>query len=133
VLEGRVPDGEDLSKLEYTEKIFKETLRIRPSVWALSRLTNEEYKIGKYVIPSDSVIFISQYAMHNSPKYYSDPDKFKPDRWTKESLFELPRFAYFPFGGGVRSCIGETFAVQEGIRALANIFQRWKILPQVEV
>jgi cytochrome P450 len=133
VLEGgRVPTGDDLPKLEYAEKIFKETLRIRPSVWALSRLTNEEYKIGEYVIPNSSVIFMSQYAMHNSPKYYIDPDIFNPERWTKEFLFKLPRFAYFPFGGGIRSCIGETFAVQEGILALAAIFQKWKIVPTTE-
>ncbi|MGZ5471235.1 MAG: cytochrome P450 [Nitrososphaeraceae archaeon] len=133
VLEGgRLPTGDDLPKLEYTEKIFKETLRIRPSVWALSRLTNEEYKIGEYVIPSNSVIFMSQYAMHNSPKYYIDPDIFNPERWTKEFLFKLPRFAYFPFGGGIRSCIGETFAVQEGILALATIFQKWRIVPTTE-
>ena len=133
VLEGRrVPTGDDLPKLEYAEKIFKETLRIRPSVWALSRLTNEEYKIGEYVIPNNSVIFMSQYAMHNSPKYYIDPDIFNPERWTKEFLFKLPRFAYFPFGGGIRSCIGETFAVQEGILALATIFQKWKIVPTTE-
>jgi cytochrome P450 len=129
VLEGgRLPTEEDLPKLEYAEKIFKETLRIRPSVWALSRLTNEEYTMGEYVIPSNSIIFMSQYAMHNSPKYYVDPDKFIPERWTKEFLFKLPRFAYFPFGGGIRSCIGETFAVQEGILALTTIFQRWNIL-----
>ncbi|HEY6587867.1 MAG TPA: cytochrome P450, partial [Nitrososphaeraceae archaeon] len=133
VLEGgRVPTGDDLPKLEYAEKIFKETLRIRPSVWALSRLTTEEYKIGEYVIPNSSVIFMSQYAMHNSPKYYIDPDIFNPERWTKEFLFKLPRFAYFPFGGGIRSCIGETFAVQEGILALATIFQKWKIVPTTE-
>ena len=133
VLEGgRLPTGDDLPKLEYAEKIFKETLRIRPSVWALSRLTNEEYKIGEYVIPSNSVIFMSQYAMHNSSKYYAYPDKFDPNRWTKEFLYKLPRFAYFPFGGGIRSCIGETFAVQEGILALATIFQGWKILPTEE-
>ena len=133
VLEGgRVPTGDDLPKLEYAEKIFKETLRIRPSVWALSRLTNEEYKIGEYVIPNNSVIFMSQYAMHNSPKYYINPDIFNPERWTKEFLFKLPRFAYFPFGGGIRSCIGETFAVQEGILALATIFQKWKIVPTTE-
>jgi cytochrome P450 len=129
VLEGgRLPTGDDLPKLEYAENIFKETLRIRPSVWALSRLTNEEYTMGEYVIPSNSIIFMSQYAMHNSPKYFVDPDKFIPERWTKEFLFKLPRFAYFPFGGGIRSCIGETFAVQEGILALATIFQRWNIL-----
>jgi cytochrome P450 len=133
VLEGgRLPTGDDLPKLEYAEKIFKEILRIRPSVWALSRLTNEEYKIGEYVIPNSSVIFMSQYAMHNSPKYYIDPDIFNPERWTKEFLFKLPRFAYFPFGGGIRSCIGETFAVQEGILALATIFQKWKIVPTTE-
>ena len=133
VLEGgRLPTGDDLPKLEYAEKIFKETLRIRPSVWALSRLTNEEYIMGEYVIPSNSVIFMSQYAMHNSPKYYIDPDKFIPERWTKEFLFKLPRFAYFPFGGGIRSCIGETFAVQEGILALATIFQKWKIRAREE-
>ena len=133
VLEGgRLPTGDDLPKLEYAEKIFKEILRIRPSVWALSRLTNEEYKIGEYVIPNSSVIFMSQYAMHNSPKYYINPDIFNPGRWTKEFLFKLPRFAYFPFGGGIRSCIGETFAVQEGILALATIFQKWKIVPTTE-
>ncbi len=129
VLQERLPNGEDLSKLEYTDKIFKEVLRIRPSVWALSRLTNEDYKIGPYVIPSNSVIFMSQYAMHNSSKYYKDPDRFDPDRWTKEFLFKLPRFAYFPFGGGIRSCIGETFAVQEGVLALATIFQKWNVMP----
>ncbi|MDR4510658.1 MAG: cytochrome P450 [Nitrososphaeraceae archaeon] len=127
--ETRVPTSDDLPKLEYTEKIFKETLRIRPSVWALSRLTNEEYMVGEYVIPSNSVIFMSQYALHNSSKYYSDADKFNPDRWTKEFISKLPRFAYFPFGGGIRSCIGETFAVQEGILALATIFQRWYVMP----
>ena len=131
-LGNRIPTGDDLPKLEYAEKIFKETLRIRPSVWALSRLTNEDYKVGEYVIPNNSVIFMSQYAMHNSPKYYVDPDSFIPERWTKEFLFKLPRFAYFPFGGGIRSCIGETFAVQEGILALATIFQRWKIVPTTE-
>jgi cytochrome P450 len=67
--------------------------------------------------------------MHNSPKYYADPDKFNPERWTKEFLFKLPRFAYFLFGGGIRSCIGETFAVREGILALATIFQKWNIRP----
>ena len=108
VLEGgRLPTGDDLPKLEYTEKYFKETLRIRPSVWALSRLTNEEYTMGEYVIPNSSVIFMSQYAMHNSPKYYIDHSIFNPERWTKEFLFKLPRFAYFPFGGGIRSCILE--------------------------
>jgi cytochrome P450 len=127
VIGGRLPTADDLPKLEFTEKIFKETLRIRPSVWALSRMTNEEYKIGEYLIPNNSVIFMSQYAMHNSPKYYADPDKFIPERWTKEFLFKLPRFAYFPFGGGIRSCIGETFAVQEGVLSLATIFQRWTI------
>jgi cytochrome P450 len=128
VIGGRLPTANDIPNLEFTEKIFKETLRIRPSVWALSRMTNEEYKIGEFLIPRNSVIFMSQYAMHNSPKYYADPDKFIPERWTKEFLFKLPRFAYFPFGGGIRSCIGETFAVQEGILALATIFQRWTIL-----
>ena len=132
VIGNREATGDDLPKLGYAEKIFKETLRIRPSVWALSRLTNEEYTMGEYVIPSNSVIFMSQYAMHNSPKYYIDPDIFNPERWTKEFLFKLPRFAYFPFGGGIRSCIGETFAVQEGILALATIFQKWKIVPTTE-
>src|SRR5688500_4354582 len=80
VLGNRIPTGDDLPKLEYAEKIFKETLRIRPSVWALSRLTNEDYKVGEYVIPNNSVIFMSQYAMHNSPKYYADPDLFTPER-----------------------------------------------------
>ena len=102
----------------------------------LSKFTKEDIKtifqwmnIKKYKVET---VEMSQYAMHNSPKYYADPDSFVPERWTKEFLFKLPRFAYFPFGGGIRSCIGETFAVQEGILALATIFQRWKILPTEE-
>ena len=96
VLEGgRLPTGDDLPKLEYAEKIFKETLRIRPSVWALSRLTNEEYTRGEYVIPSNSIIFMSQYAMHNSTKYYTNPDKFIPERWTKEFLFQVTKVCIF--------------------------------------
>ena len=65
--------------------------------------------------------------MHNSPKYYTEPDLFIPERWTKEFLFKLPWFAYFPFGGGIRGCIGESFAWQEGILLLSTVMKYWKM------
>ncbi len=123
----KVSTYEDISKLKYTEKVFRESMRVYPPVWTLGRFVQEPYSIGEYTIPTGSTILMSQYVMHHNSKYYNDPHIFNPDRWTDEFKRHLPRFAYFPFGGGIRGCIGESFAWQEGILLLSTILKYWKI------
>jgi len=123
----RVPTIEDVPKLEYTEKVFRESMRLYPPAWTIGRQAINDYKVDKYVIPAGSIILMSQYVMHHNPMYYTDPDLFYPDRWNKEVKSHLPRFSYFPFGGGIRGCIGEPFAWMEGILLIATICNRWKM------
>jgi cytochrome P450 len=123
----KVSSFDDLSKLKYTEKVFRESLRVYPPVWTMGRFVQEPYTIGEYTIPTGSTILMSQYVMHHNSKYYNDPLIFNPDRWTDEFKRNLPRFAYFPFGGGIRGCIGESFAWQEGILLLSTILKYWKL------
>jgi cytochrome P450 len=123
----RIPTVEDISKLEYTEKVFRESMRLYPPAWTLGRKAINDYKVDKYVIPAGSIILMSQYVMHHDSRYFSDPDTFYPDRWTKEARLHLPRFSYFPFGGGIRGCVGEPFVWMEGILLLATICRHWKM------
>lgn len=122
-----VPTIEDVSKLEYTEKVFRESMRLYPPAWTIGRQAINDYKADKYVIPAGSIILMSQYVMHHNPRYYTDPDLFYPDRWNKDLKSHLPRFSYFPFGGGIRGCIGEPFAWLEGILLIATICNQWKM------
>jgi len=117
----------DVPKLKYVEKVLKEAMRLYPPVWTIGRIVEEEYKIGDYTIPKESALFMSQYVMHRNPKYYDNPESFNPDRWTDDFKRHLPRFCYFPFGGGLRGCIGEPFAWQEGIMLITTICSYWKM------
>ena len=123
----RIPTIEDVPKLEYTEKVFRESMRLYPPAWTIGRQVITDYKVDKYVIPAGSIILMSQYVMHRNPLYFSDPDLFYPDRWTKEAKSQLPRFSYFPFGGGIRGCVGEPFAWMEGVLLIATVCQQWKM------
>jgi cytochrome P450 len=123
----RLPTIEDISKLEYTEQIFRESMRLYPPAWTLGRQVLTNYAIDKYEIPKGSIILMSQYVMHHNPRYFPDPEVFEPDRWTKEFKSTLPRFSYFPFGGGIRGCVGEPFAWIEGILVIATICRKWKM------
>jgi cytochrome P450 len=123
----RTPTIEDVPKLEYTEKVFRESMRLYPPAWTIGRQVINDYKIDKYILPAGSVILMSQYVTHHDPRYFSDPHLFYPDRWTKEFKLHLPRFSYFPFGGGIRGCVGEPFTWMEGILLLAMIHHRWKM------
>jgi cytochrome P450 len=123
----RIPTIEDVSKLEYSEKIFRESMRLYPPAWTTGRQAINDYKIAKYVIPAGSIVLMSQYVMHRNPRYFPEPDLFYPDRWTKEAKSQLPRFSYFPFGGGIRGCLGEPFAWMEGILLVATICHQWKM------
>lgn len=119
---------EDVSKLKYTEMVLMESMRLYPPSWAIGRQTIKDYVLDdKYTIPSGSVIIMSQYLMHRNPRYFSQPEQFYPERWSSEFRGSIPRFSYFPFGGGPRSCIGEPLAWIEGIIILATILKKWKV------
>ncbi|HSA75011.1 MAG TPA: cytochrome P450 [Candidatus Nitrosocosmicus sp.] len=119
---------EDLPRLKYTEKVLMESMRLYPPSWAIGRQAVKDYPLNdNYTIPSGAVVIMSQYLMHRDIRYFTDPEKFVPERWTSEFKTSIPRFSYFPFGGGPRSCIGEPLAWSEGIIVLANVINKWKI------
>jgi len=126
VLAGRLPEVSDLPRLRYTEMIVKETLRLYPPAYAVGREPIEECEIGGYRVPRNTQIFAFQWATHRDPRYFENPDLFDPDRWTAEFSDKLPKYAYFPFGGGPRQCIGNYFAMMEIILLLATIGRRFK-------
>jgi len=118
---------DDVPKLQYTEKLLTESMRLFPPAWALGRQAIDDYKVGGYSVPKGSIILMSQYVMQRDPRYFPEPDRFYPDRWTEEFRKQLPRFSYFPFGGGIRGCIGEPFAWLEGILLIATICRQWRL------
>ena len=124
----RTPTVDDISKLKFTDKVLRESMRLYPPVWSIGRYVDNDYTLGKYTIPAGSTIIMSQYVMHHDPRYYNEPERFDPARWSTEAKSSLPRFSYFPFGGGIRACIGESFAWMEGILILATIVRQWKML-----
>ena len=121
------PTAADIPKLEFTEKVFAESMRLYPPAWAVGRQAIHDYKIGEYTIPAGSTLLMSQYLMHRDPRFFPEPERFNPERWNSETKANLPRFSYFPFGGGPRACIGEPFAWIEGILSIATIARRWKM------
>ena len=124
---GEAPSASDVSKLEYTTKVFTESMRIYPPAWILVRKALKEISIGEYLLPADANVVMSQYVNHHDPKYFPEPEKFLPERWTQEFKRSLPRFAYYPFGGGPRGCVGEPFAWMEGVLLLATLSKRWRM------
>jgi cytochrome P450 len=123
--EKAIPTATDIPKLEYTEKVFAESMRLYPPAWAIGRQAIKDCRIGKYTIPAGSTVLMSQYLIHRDPRFFPEPLKFDPERWNIEARKNLPRFSYFPFGGGPRACIGEQFAWMEGILTIATIARKW--------
>ena len=123
-LAGRLPSFDDLPQLRYTESVFAEALRLYPPAWGIGRRALEDYPVGDFVIPARSVVLMSPYVVHRDPRWFPDPLAFRPERWLADDPAR-PKFAYFPFGGGARVCIGERFAWMEGTLLLAAIGQRW--------
>ena len=117
----------DLSRLVYTKKVFLESMRLYPPVWLIVRHPVKDVEIGGYAIPAGSYVHLCQYLMHHDPRYFPNPEKFDPERWTPEAASMRPKFCYFPFGGGKRICIGEAFAMTEGIIVIAALAQKWRL------
>ncbi len=131
VLGGRPPTLQDLAELKYTEMVVKEAMRLYPPAWILmSRTPLETVTVGGYQINPGDWIFICPYLMHRSPRYFEEPQRFDPERFTEVREKELPRYAYFPFGGGQRVCIGNSFAMMEMRLILATVAQQYKLILQ---
>jgi len=127
VLNGRSPGPADVARLPYTGRVIKEAIRLYPPIWAMVRNPVKDCEIGGYRVPAGSAIIMSQWVMHRDPRFYDEPERFDPDRWLDEQAKGLPRFAYFPFGGGPRTCIGAAFAMMEAVLILATVAQQYQV------
>jgi len=126
VLAGRSPSLDDLPKLVYTNHVITESLRLYPPAWGTARTAIEDLEIAGFSVPKGSGVSFAQWTVHRDPRWYDAPEEFRPERWEGDLLKRLPRFAYFPFGGGPRQCIGNTFALMESALVLATIAQHFR-------
>ncbi|MFB2975269.1 cytochrome P450 [Microseira sp. BLCC-F43] len=127
VLSGKLPTVADIKSLRYTDQIIKESMRLYPPVAMFGREAARDATIGDYSIPEGTTVMISQWVMHRHPKYFDQPEKFMPERWTDEFEKQLPRGVYIPFGDGPRICIGKGFAQMEATLLLAAIAQQFEL------
>jgi cytochrome P450 len=127
VLGDRVPTLDDLTRLVYTGHVITESLRLYPAAWGLARLAVEDHEIAGYPVTKGMGVAMAQWVVHRDPRWYDAPGEFWPERWENDLLKRLPRFAYFPFGGGPRQCIGNTFAVMEATLILATIARKFRL------
>jgi len=127
VLGGRAPTLEDMQRLEYTRMVLSESMRLYPPAWAMGREVLEDVPIGPYRLRKGTMVFFSQYIVQRDPRWFPDPERFEPERFAPAARTGRPRFAYFPFGGGGRQCIGESFAWMEATLVLATLAQRWRV------
>jgi cytochrome P450 len=135
VLGGRAPVVADLPRLRYAEMVIMESMRLYPPAWTIGREAVGDCEIGGHHVPAGTILTISQWVMHRDPRYFEHPDSFRPERWKEDPSSgpalplakRLPRFAYFPFGGGPRICIGNAFAMMEAVLLLATIAQQFRL------
>jgi cytochrome P450 len=127
VLGGRTPTLEDLPNLKYTKMVIEETMRLYPGAWVFTRGNLNTEEIGGYQIPAQSVIMISPYVTHRLPTFWENPEDFDPERFVPERVAARPRYAYIPFGGGPRQCIGDIFAMTEIQLVVAIIAQQYRL------
>ena len=125
VLGGRIPTPNDLPNLPFTERVVTESMRLYPPIWSTGRMTYEPITLGGWEIPAGAGLVAPQLIVQRDPRWFDDPLEFRPDRWTPQFRETVHRFAYYPFGGGPRLCIGEGFAWMEAILILATLGQRW--------
>jgi len=124
---GRLPTFEEMPRLRYTESVLAESLRLYPPAWAMGRYALNDFELGKFFLPARTTVLISQFITHRDARYFPDPLRFDPERFSAEGKARRGKFSYFPFGAGARQCIGESFAWMEGVLILATLGQKWKM------
>jgi cytochrome P450 len=127
VLGGRAPTLADLRQLPYTGMVIKEAMRVYPPIPSIGRQALEPVELGGYQLPKGAIVIISPHVLHHDPRWWSDPEAFRPERFAKENEKDVEKFAYLPFGGGPRVCIGNSFAEMEAVLVLATIAQRYRL------
>jgi cytochrome P450 len=123
---GGPPGAEALERLVRVEQVIDETMRLYPPVYRIGRTAIEDCEIGGYLVPKGSEVVIPQCAIHRSARFFDDPDTFRPSRWAGDFRQSLPKYAFFPFSGGVRSCVGSAFVLAEDLVILAAIVQQFR-------
>lgn len=126
VLGGRAPTVEDLPRLPFTEMVIQESMRLYPPAWGIARQSLADDELGGYRLPAGSILALGTYVTHRLPAFWDEPDRFDPERFTPERSAGRPRFAYLPFGGGARQCVGASFAMLESRLVLATLAQRFR-------
>jgi cytochrome P450 len=127
-LGGRLPTREDVERLPFTRQVVAESMRLYPPAWAIGRQAKEAVEFGGFALPQGAVVLICPWVVHHDARWWNDPDRFDPDRWADNGTTSpRPRWSYFPFGGGSRSCIGEAFAWMEAVLVMATIAQHWRV------
>jgi cytochrome P450 len=129
VIGERAAGFDDLERLTYTRAVLSEALRLYPPAWVLTRQARADHRLGGVTIAEGTVIVVSQYLLHRDRRFFADPLEFRPERWLADSQASRPRLAYFPFGAGPRSCIGQGLAMVEGPLILATLAARWRCRP----
>lgn len=126
VIGGRTPTVEDWPRLHFTEQVILESMRLYPPAYIIGREALADCSVGGYHVPRGTTLLMSQWSVQRDPRFYEDPDAFRPERWTEAFHKSLPKFAYFPFGGGPRQCVGNLFAMMEMALVLPTIGQRFR-------
>jgi cytochrome P450 len=127
VLGGKLPAIEDVPRLRYTENVLAESLRLYPPAWAMGRYARSDFELGEFYLPARTTVLMSQFITHRDARYFPEPERFDPERFSPEGRVRRTKFTYFPFGAGARQCIGESFAWMEGVLVLATLAQKWKL------
>lgn len=126
VLNGRAPNVEDLPNLPYTANVITETMRLYPPVYAIGREAITDLELGGYRVKRGYNVLMSQWVNHRDPQYFPNPEQFCPERWEGGLATRIPKFAYYPFGGGQRICVGNSFALMEAAIVLATVGQKYR-------
>jgi cytochrome P450 len=135
VLGDRAPTYADVPKLVYTDRVIRESMRLYPPAWSTGREAIEDVTIGGQRFAKGANFWFVQWTMHRDARFFPRPRTFDPDRWEGDLQKRIPKYAYFPFGGGPRLCIGHAFATMEAVLALATIARKWRfdVVPGHEV